>query len=170
MGDFVSGLAHPLMTPSHVLILLALGLMLGQHTPLKLKMPVLVFVPLSAVALILTTTRLAVTVPQPVLIGIALGAAILVSLEKALPPVGVGALLALAALGIGFDSAVESGTTAVVVKTLLGIWVALAVVLFDLAFYVSHCTQKQWMKVGIRVLGSWIIAISLLVLAFSLRR
>jgi hydrogenase/urease accessory protein HupE len=170
MGEFVSGLAHPLTTPAHVLILLALGLMLGQHTPIKLKMPVLVFVPLSAVALFLTTTRFAATVPQPILICFALCAAILVALEKAIPPVAVGVLLAAAALAIGFDSAVENGTTAVVIKTLLGIWVALVAVLFDLAFYVSRCTEKKWMKVAIRVIGSWIIAISLLVLAFSLRK
>ncbi len=170
MGEFVGGLVHPLVTPSHVLILLALGLMLGQHAPLKLKMPLLVFAPLSAVAMILSTTASGLVVPQPLLAGVALGAAGLVALGKAVPRVLTAVLLAAAAVAMGIDSAAERGPVAAVIKTLLGTWLCLVVVVFDLAFYVSRCTNTPWMKIGIRVIGSWIIAISLLVLAFSLRQ
>ena len=170
MGDFVSGLAHPLTTPAHVLVILGLALLLGQHTPLKLKMPMLVFGPLSAVALLLTTTGIVKSVPPPFLICIALVAAIFVALEKPLPPLWCGALFAVAAIGVGFDSRVENGSTGVVIKTLAGTWISLMALVCDLAFYVSFCTRKKWQRIGIRVAGSWIIAISLLMLAFSLRR
>ena len=40
--------------------------------------------------------------------------------------------------------------------------------LFDVAYYTSLATRNHWPKVGVRILGSWIIAISLLMLAFSL--
>ena len=49
-------------------------------------------------------------------------------------------------------------------------WVTLNLVVFNLAFYVSAMTKKKWTKVGIRVLGSWLIAISLLVLAFYFKK
>lgn len=130
----------------------------------------LVFVSASAVALLLTFTGWVSNVYPPVLLGLALGAAVLVALEKKIPPTGLHALLAVAALVIGLDSAVESSSTVSVLKTLAGTWISLGVLLADIAIYASFCTKKQWLKVGIRVIGSWIIAIALLVLAFSLRR
>ena len=170
MSEFVNGLLHPLTTPAHVLVLLGLGLMLGQRTPLNLRTPIFVFVPLSAIALLLTQTQFIQSVYQPLLISIALCVATLVALERALPPAATGVLLGAAALALGFDSAPGSGTRGAVLKTLLGTWVCLVLVVFDLAFYISSCKKWKWGKIGMRVLGSWIIAISLLVLAFSFRR
>ena len=130
----------------------------------------LVFASASAIALLLTTTGLITTIYQPVLLGIALCAATFVALEKSLPSLASLTLFAAAALAIGLDSAVESTSIATVIKTLAGTWISLAVLLADIAIYVSFCTKKNWLKVGIRVVGSWIIAITLLVLAFSLRK
>lgn len=130
----------------------------------------LVFAPLSAVALLLTLTGFITGVYQPILICIALCAATLVALEKPLSPWAASLMFAAAALAIGLDSGVENGTIKVVLKTLLGTWICLLVVILVLAYYVSLCAEKKWLKVGIRVVGSWIIAISLLVLAFSFRK
>lgn len=168
-GDFVAGLLHPLTTPTHLLVLLALGLMLGQHPPLRLKTPLLVFIPLSALALVLTTAGWFTPVPPAILLTIALGAAALVAWEKTVPPLANRVLLAAAAIALGLDSAVEKTDSVVVTKTLLGTAISLPVVLFDVAYYTSLCARKSWMRIGVRVLGSWIIAIALLVLAFSFR-
>lgn len=170
IGDFLAGLVHPLTTPSHILVLLALGLLLGQHAPLKLKLPMLVFSSAAAIALLLTTTGLITKVYPPILPGIALVVAIFVTLEKPLPPAAACVLFVGAALAIGFDSMIESTSTATVIKTLAGNWISLIVLLADIAIYASFCTKTHWSKVGIRVAGSWIIAITLLVLAFSLRK
>ena len=124
----------------------------------------------SAVALLVTTTGLLSRVYQPILLAVALCAAILVALEKPLPLGAAYALFAIAALAIGLDSSVESSATSTVIKTLAGTWISLMILLADIAIYVSFCTKKNWTKVGIRVAGSWIIAITLLVLAFSLRK
>ena len=48
MNAFSSGLLHPWMTPTHVIILLALGLWLGQHVPLRLGLACKVFAPAAA--------------------------------------------------------------------------------------------------------------------------
>lgn len=168
--DVLNGLLHPLGTPSHLLILLGLGLLAGQQSPLNLKTPLLAFLPLSAAALLLTITGAITSVYPPVLIGLALCAGALVALEAPLPRLACMALFAAAALALGFDSAVETGSRAAVLQRLFGTWLSLSLVVFNLAYYVSLWAKAKWQKVGIRVLGSWLIAISFLVLAFSLRR
>ena len=170
VGDVLNGLLHPLTTPSHLLILLGLGLLAGQQSPPNLKTPMLAFLPLAAAALLLTTTGAITTVYQPVLIGIALCTGILVALEAPLSRLACMALFGAAAVAIGLDSAVETGSTVAVLKRLFGTWISLGLVVFNLAYYVSLWTKQKWQKVGIRVTGSWLIAISFLVLAFSLRK
>jgi urease accessory protein len=172
MNRFTSGLVHPWMTPTHVVILLALGLCLGQHVPLRLGPACKVFGPLSAAALALTTTGWVASVPPPLLSGIALVIAALVALDTRLPAAAGAVLLAVAAVGLGLDSGVESGTALQFVATLLGTWVSLGLGLINIAYYVSLATErrKEWIRIGMRVVGSWIVAISLLMLAFALRR
>jgi urease accessory protein len=170
VGDFFDGVLHPLTTPAHLLVLLGLGLVAGQHSPSNLKIPLTVFISVSAAALAVTTIGIVKTVYPPVLIGLALVAGLLVALEK--PPSALvgGIFFALAALALGLDSAVETGTGIKAAKILLGTWTGLIVVVADIAFYVSSYTKWKWQKVGIRVAGSWITAASFMILAFALRR
>jgi urease accessory protein len=169
VGDYFSGVLHPLTTPAHVLVLLGLGLLAGQQSPLNLKTPLAVFIPVSALALGLTTTGIVKAVYPPVLISLALLAGLLVALEK--PPTArvSRVLFALAALALGLDSTVETGSGLVIVKTLLGTWTGLILAVADIAYYSSRFTRWHWQKVGLRVAGSWITAASLMILAFALR-
>ena len=75
LREFAGGALHPLTTPAHLLIIVALGLLLGQRSRLDLKAPFLIFIPCLTLALILTTTGLVRAVYQPILIAFALGAA-----------------------------------------------------------------------------------------------
>ncbi|MGA2245298.1 MAG: HupE/UreJ family protein [Verrucomicrobiota bacterium] len=170
LGNFASGLLHPVSTPTHLLVLLGVGLLAGQHSPLRLKTLLAVFIPVSAVALCLTTTGMVKAVYQPILIALALMAGTLVILGKPLPPFAGRMIFALAAVALGLDSAVETGPWPAIVKTLLGTWIGLVVVVTDLAFYASLFTKHQWQRVGLRVAGSWITAASLMILAFALGR
>jgi urease accessory protein len=108
------------------------------------------------------------TVYQPVFIGLALCAAIPVALEKPVPPLAYRTLVAAAAIAIGFDSGPETGSTSVLIKALLGTGIIVIFLVFDIAYYASLAMRKSWPRVGVRVFGSWIIAISLMVLALSL--
>lgn len=169
-GEIASGMLHPLLNPSHVLILVGLGLVIGQHSPLDLETPVKISMPVSALALLLTTTGAIPNVYQPILASIALAAGIPVALEKALSPLVCNVFVGVGIFAIGLDSGVEGGSPLGTFKTLSMTWVTLNLVVFNLAFYVSAMTKKKWTKVGIRVLGSWLIAISLLVLAFYFKK
>ena len=170
VGDFFGGVLHPLTTPAHLLVLLGLGLLAGRQTPLNLKTPLAVFIPVSAVALLLTTTGMVKTVYPPLLIGFALVAGVLVAWGKPLPAPALTALFALAALALGLDSAVETGAASTIVKTLLGTWLGLTLAVVDIAYYLSFCTKQKWQQVGVRVAGSWITAASFMILAFAFRR
>jgi urease accessory protein len=167
VGELANGALHPLMSPAHVLMFLSLALLLGQQVPFDLKLPLRVFVPASAVALLFTLTGWIVEVYQPLLVLIALIAAICVALEIKPPRWAVGFLCGAVAVGIGLDSSPGEGS---VLKTLAGTWLSLNAVLFYIAMCASNGADKKWARTAIRVLGSWIIAISLMVLAFSLRK
>jgi hydrogenase/urease accessory protein HupE len=170
VGHFLGGVLHPFTTPTHVLVLLSLGLLAGQHPPLDLKTPLTVFIPVSAMALLLTITGVAKTVYPPILISIALVVGVLVALEKPPPAIGIRLIFGIAALALGFDSAVETGTLPAIAKTLLGTWTGLTLIVWSTAFYVSLFAIKRWQKTGVRVVGSWITAASLMILAFAFRR
>jgi urease accessory protein len=169
-GHFLGGVLHPFTTPTHVLVLLSLGLLAGQHPPLDLRTPLTVFIPVSAVTLLLTITGVAKTVYPPILISIALVVGVLVALEKPPPAIGIRLIFGIAAVALGLDSAVETGTLPAIAKTLLGTWTALTLVVWSTAFYVSLFAIKRWQKTGVRVAGSWITAASLMILAFAFRR
>ena len=95
---------------------------------------------------------------------------ILLALEKPISPWLMQILFAVAALMIGLDSRVESGGALAVFKTLAGTWISLLVVLADVAIYASYARKRKWTQIGVRVFGSWVVAISMLVLAFALRK
>ena len=168
LEGFIGGALHPLTNPVHLLVIVALGLFIGQRFPLNLKAPFVVFVPCLTVALIFTTTGFVKTVYQPALVGLALYATVLVSLEKPVSPLAYRALCAAGAVAIRFDSSSESDSASVLIKTLLGTWIMIILLVFDVAYYTSLAMRKDWPRIGVRVLGSWIIAVSLMVLALSL--
>ncbi len=172
MNDVMNGVVHPWLTPAHVLIMLGLALLIGQDWNSRVSFGCKVFGAIAACALGLTMMRWVTGVPAPVLIGIALVAGGLVALEARLPLWATGILMALAAAAIGLDSGLETGTVFQETKTLLGTWLSLMFGLFYLAHLATLAIEKkrQWLRIGLRVAGSWIVAISLLMLAFALRK
>jgi urease accessory protein len=169
-GDVVNGLLHPLLSPTHVLVLLALGLTAGRGQQSDLKLPMFAFIPLSALGLFLTTTGWIEMVHPTILIGIALVPASLLALEKMPPRSVLTALFGCGALALGLDSRVESSSASSTNKVLLANWISLNVLVADVAIYLSLIGAAKWLKIALRIVGSWMIAIGVLVLAFALRR
>lgn len=168
-GDFIGGLLHPVTSPTHVLAIIGLGLMAGRRTLVEVKEPAITFTIGSALGLSLTLTGMMKTGPSVVLIVIALIAGTLLASEKFLPLVPTNALYGAAGMFLGLDSAVENGSAWTITKTLLGNWISLGLLVTDLAIYVTFGANAKWLTIALRIAGSWIIAIALMVLAFSLR-
>jgi len=171
-NHFTSGILHPLLTPAHLLVLIALGILLGQHSPLRMRVILRVFAPLAGIALGLTASGRIPGAHPAVLAAVALGAGAMVAFGKEPPPVLRWAIFAAGAVAIGLDSGVETGTRTAAVTTLLGTWTGLLLFLFAIAYYASLAAAqpRKWLHIALRVAGSWIAAISLLMLAFALRK
>ena len=171
MGEFVGGFLHPLLTPPHLLVLVSLGLLFGQERPMHLRRSMLSFALSAVFGLVATGVGVVSGVPQTVLIVIGLFVGALVALAAPLPAWVRVAVGVAAGLALGMDSGVDPGTAGVATaKTLSATWASLCVWVVNLAFYSARLPAYQWLQTGVRVVGSWIMAIAFMMLAFALRR
>lgn len=169
VNSFYGGLLHPLQSGAQVLVLLGLGIWLGQRPPLRLKLPMLVFCTGCALALLLTS---GIAGPPPVpspawLMGLSMCFGVLIASRAAAPGWLSAALAAGAALAVGLDAGVDGlppPTTLALI--LLGSWISSSALLANVAYYVSACPRREWVEIGIRIVGSWLAAASILMLAF----
>ena len=169
MGEFIGGLLHPVVTPSHLLVIIGLGMLAGRTSPPPMKRPMACFIPLTALALALTCTSWVKAVHPVLLHGIGLILGALIASGKSPATAVTCGLFALAALALGFDSGPEVNGVAARVKALLGTGLGLIVLVYDVAIYVSLGAHTNWLKIALRILGAWMVAISVLMLAFALR-
>lgn len=98
-----------------------------------------------------------------------------VALRKPLPGIVGRFLFAFSGFALGWDSmpdiaAAEESPAAMAFKILLGVWIGLSVLILNLANYAKMAPKRPWVKVAFRVGGSWIMAISVLFLAFAFKR
>jgi hydrogenase/urease accessory protein HupE len=171
MNEFVSGAAHPILTPAHVLIVIGLGLLAGQQPFSWLKMSMIGLMAASALALGLTTMTWVTAVYPPALISFAFILGVFVAADLKAPVWSGILIFVIGGTVIGLDSKSDAGSRPAMVKTLIGTWASLALLVFDIAYYASMGIQrKKWLAIGVRVIGSWILAISVLMLAFFLKR
>ena len=167
VGGFYGGLLHPVLVPAHALGLLALGLFIARQE--SRRSPILIF----AAALVAGLGAIALAVgPTPaaeILLANTVVVGALVAIAFA-PPRPVGWLAAtVTGATLGLDSppdeiSIALGTLALI-GTALGACVALALVIG-----LTARVRRDWQRLGVRILGSWIAASAMLVLAARLAR
>jgi urease accessory protein len=169
LGAFYGGLLHPVLTPTHGLALLGLGLLIGQQPAGKRLLPQLLFASALAAALLALAFAVGETPASDVLLaGVAISGA-LVAAAFPLPLLLLGMLAVVMGAAIGLDSPpdVVSIEEAVVmlIGTGLGGAIALGLVVAGVARVARH-----WQQIGVRVLGSWTAASALLAIAVRFAR
>ncbi len=167
IGSFYNGLLHPVLVPAHLLLLIAVGLFLGQQGTKRVELALGVFAAATIAGLVMAWFSIGSGLEMLVMaLSAALGLLIAIHPRLALPwCVGI-ALLAGFLLGI--DSAQEALQGKDRFVSLLGSGVAIYfLALYPLAL-ADFFNKKAWQKIGIRIIGSWVAASSLLVLALSL--
>jgi urease accessory protein len=170
IGEFYSGLLHPLIHFETALPTLALGLWAVQ-----LNGPDIARMPIAFLAAVLAGA--AATFAGTVLPGAAivlhatmlvLGACAAAALR--LPIVVAGPLAVIAGVAVGTFTAVEA--RAEVQRPLLyvlGVPAGLALLLVYIVGYLNEYRERfQWLRIATRVAGSWIAATGLLVLVLDL--
>ncbi|BCH31750.1 hypothetical protein MesoLjLc_36800 [Mesorhizobium sp. L-8-10] len=167
VGDFYAGLLHPIIVPTELLAIAAIGLLLGfcgfKHCHYG--------IPALCGGLILGLAMGFIDVAEGagsgLLVGIALVAAATVTAGIGLP-VAVAAVLALVGgFAVGLDAQPETqsfpmafltGTATVLSGTVVGLVVAAVVLSRD----------KFWQEVAVRVAGSWLTASGMLYFSWRL--
>jgi hypothetical protein len=161
LGAFYSGMLHPVVAPSALIALMALGLLIGQHGLVQARKAVLGLVVAVALGLVLGSQWPGLKV-DPGLLLAALATAVCALAARRLPAL---ALLALAmvvgmAAGLGLaDMAVGSVRWVVIAGTWLGCaFLALGVAAL------AELARKPWQHIALRVVASWLAASAMLVL------
>ena len=170
IGDLWNGVLHPLRSPVQLMVLCALALVAGQRT--KIAPPLIAFLLASVggIGFSLLGPRLGLPEVPPLLPCVLAGlAGVLVAARIPLQRFALLSLFVAGGFVLGWDSGQDPSTPWVLFKLLLGAWIGLAVALLNFANYAVMCPKRPWIKIGFRVLGSWVVASSILFLAFTLR-
>jgi hydrogenase/urease accessory protein HupE len=167
-GPFYDGLAHPLVTPEDLLPVVAMALLAGLGGSRAGRfalfvLPAAWLVGISAGRVLSPEGAAAWLIP---VLTIALGA--LVAADRKLPL----AIVAAGATIVGLVHGLQNGAGLAAAKA--GITGALGIgcTIFVLAALVAGAVvslRKPWARIVVRVAGSWIAAIGLLMLGWSLR-
>ncbi|MEK0444908.1 MAG: hypothetical protein RLZZ399_229 [Verrucomicrobiota bacterium] len=168
IGDVWSGVLHPVRCPSHLLVLAVLALIAGQRS--RFAKPIICFLIFASVGLLGTQTPWVPAVPSVVPGALGLVLSLLVVIRSPLSRYSLGGIFACAGLVLGWDSAPDSGVWSANLKLLFGTWIGLVLIVLNLANYVAMIPKKPVVRLGFRVLGSWIVAIEVLDISLKLNK
>ncbi len=166
IGAFYNGVLHPLLVPAHLLALLAVGLLIGQHAPLASRPALLTFALAAAISLT-AAVLVATTVPEAALLSLALAAGLAVALSWTSGMIVPIALAAAVGTLVGLDSRPDGVAAPQVWLALSGTGIG-AVLAVTYAGGLAAWLQHPWQKIAVRVLGSWTAASAFLVLVLEL--
>lgn len=166
LGNLYNGLLHPVLVPAHLLMLIAMGLFLGQQGPKKNE---------RALAAYLVSTLLGLVVAgfdpgvqaELFILGLTAVVGLLVAVKPSLAVLWSAILAALAGFSLGLDSAQESLVGKDKMVMLFGSGVAIYLITLYPMALAAHFNKLEWHRIAVRVVGSWIAASALLVLALS---
>ena len=166
IGDFYSGMLHPWIVPPHILAIVGLGLLTGQRGPRYIELSLLTFAASIALGLVGAGYGIAGP-PETALLALAAVEGITVAAFPRLPRPFCGVLAFTTGILVGFDSAPETPTLRATLMALGGTGIGASLALVYSAGLADYVKQP-WQQIGVRVLGSWIAASSILVLALAM--
>jgi urease accessory protein len=164
LGGFYGGLLHPVLTPTHGLALLGLGLLIGQQPAGRRRIPLMLFVLGLAAGLVALALAVGETAAGSVLLAGIAAIGALVAAAFRLPIFVLGPLAAMMGAAIGLDSPPEVVSFQEAIVMLIGTGLGAAIALGLVAEGAAHMA-RGWQRIGVRVLGSWTAASGLLALA-----
>ena len=168
---FYVGALHPLTTPSHVLLIIAISILLGIRVK-EGRMRYLVTVFSATAAGLILAFLLASFFPSALLILLlttSLG--ILIIIPASLPSWMFSVLAGVSGFLLALESLPDPGAFLDVLITVSGSLVGIHYLIMygsKGSGYVLERWDSQVMQIGIKVVGSWITAIGVLMLALSL--
>jgi urease accessory protein len=165
---FIDGVAQ-FFTPTHLLAVVTLGLLIGQQGSRARGIVLAIFALGVTVGAIAIAAAVGETPAAMVLLAIAVFAEIMVTLARPTAPFISYAMSFATGAALGLNSppqaiAISSAIAAQFATCVAAIGTLAAVML------IAVKAERPWERIGIRILGSWIAASAILVLALRLRR
>lgn len=169
IGYFYGGILHPAMVPSHLVALVALGLLVGQRGVAAMRLSHPCFL-LALVAGLIYAGFFpdAPAETETVLLVIAGCCGLAVASQLPAHRGIIASTTLLTAFVIGADSGVAGLDRRETFGAMLGAGVG-ACILFIAVAGLTEMPRRDWQRILIRVLGSWCAASAVLVLALALR-
>jgi hydrogenase/urease accessory protein HupE len=168
INNFYNGALHPVLEPSHLLLLIALGLFFGQQRLKEIEWALKLSIAAVVLGLVAAWFSLAGAQVGTIIL---VSAAIIGLLIAASPPIPLycyAIIGVVAGFSLGLDSAQETLSGKEKFFGLFGSAVGIYFFsMYPIAFS-EYCSRKTWQKIGVRVIGSWVAASALLVLALSM--
>lgn len=165
VGDFYNGVVHPLLDPAQLLPAVAAGLVIGQHVPSSSRLALPAFGLAIGLGLVASSVAFPLFSAQASLIA-TLVAGLLVAVSFDIGGLGSAVVAAVLGLAIGTTAGRESAADGLPWTAFAGTAVG-AIVLVILVAGLGAVLTRPWQKIGFRVLGSWLAASAILVLALS---
>ena len=168
LNDLYNGLLHPVVVPAHLLLLAASGLFLGKQGS-RVVPPAFLLFCLFTFSGLVATLFFTGGVGELYLLGVAAVIGLLIAANISIPFL----LCLIVAALTGFLLGLDTTQTVLVGKakffSLLGSGLGICFLfLYPLAF-ADYFGDRNWQKIGVRIVGSWVAASSILVLALSLQ-
>jgi len=167
LDSFYAGILHPLLVPAQVMSLLVFGILIGQQGVKQLQAVVIAFLVCIGLGIGVAGFFPAVQSSLP-LLGLAALTGLLVALARPLPWL-LNLVLAVSLGGLlGMDSTQAELTGRAMWASLLGSGIALYLLTLYAMVFAEYFSRHAWQRIGFRVIGSWVAAAALLVLALRL--
>jgi hydrogenase/urease accessory protein HupE len=166
IGNFYNGLLHPILIPAHLLLLVAIGLFIGQQGSEKVEATLASFALATIIGLTLSWFSIGIQAESLILI-LSTATGLLIAFNPQVKRPVAMIVGALTGFSLGIDSAQEMLSGQEKLASLFGSGIAIYfLALYPMALS-SYFNKKTWQKIGVRIVGSWVAASSLLVLALA---
>jgi len=166
---FYGGLLHPLFVPTHAIAVLSLGLLIGPQMPHGRWPVALAYAAGLGIGFAAMILAFAPRFSAEALLAITAIVGALVALARVLPWPIVCVLALAVGIALAFDSSPGGisvrEANVIIVGTFCGAVILLWVILVVVASF-----RREWQKLGMRILGSWIAASAVLALVWQLAR
>lgn len=166
---FYTGLLHPLTTASHILLIVAISILLGARQPANRTLCLVSLFAATALGLLTAFLMAGLLPTQTLVLLLTTGLGVLLLAPIQLPEPTFPVLTGLSGFLLALESIPDPGPFLDVLITTFGALVGI----HYLVMYGSRgaaAAVQRWsspaLLIGIRVAGSWIVAIGCLMLAF----
>jgi len=169
VSGLTGGLLHPLLVPAHLMALAALGLFLGQQPRRTSAGLLAVFTASLIIGVIAIVSAVSPVYQGDVVLAVAAIAGLLVALARPITALLSLSLIAIAGIVLMLDSVPHEMSMQTTFLALVGTVIA-ASIMITLVAEAGRALTRDWQRIGVRIVGSWIAASAILVLALRLAR